>query len=382
MILHAKEYPLRSTIPLVIVSLLVGVWVLSGVPFMMSSPSITNDHRSQSLRVGSCCVALAQAIFASIYADIGLSRRTGRIAHATVILQSCLCGIFIVATFGGWDDAMSIGGSTEHIHPSYSPFVSVISMTGTALLCALLFSFSADQKQLSSSALTDNELRLNGLSIFFILLGSVLVLLIILASALELGSPRYSFVVCTIVARFFISIGFLFVALGIARDPLFITITKGCTRGLMSRGVVGWTLTSMQDIGPVVVSDSELFNEKNGISDMDLMTLSVASLTAVGIGKSFRDASYVLPFPYHEELVAVSSSFRHHESEVKDEATESGVSCVFSVLLPSILLPRIGQISRVHQVVKEFKNLSPTISTLAEEEKMKELAQRVLAVMI
>ncbi len=378
---HAHEFPIASTAQVFVGSLLVGIWAATGLVFVSSSPSITNETRSSCMRIGACAVVCAQALFSALYGNIGMNRRTKALARATVFVMLSLFGALLAASFGGWE-AYGLTGSREYLRPTGSPLLLFMAAMSNVLFAALASCFYVDYKRLAPTLISAEEQRLNRLGLIFIVIGAILPSPFVSMPLVTSDPIKYLFLMRAILVRFFVSIGFLFLALHITKNSLFLMSTKGTMRGLFRRGVVGWLFAEMTDQGPTIIHECESFNKHYGISESETMLFAAASLTAVGMGEDFGDTSYVLPFPNHNELIAVNVSFLHPDPKINDPRLKDNTPCVFSVIVPSMLLSGIGAISDTVSVLTDFKETTPTVSHLATDENVIELAQSMLNTII
>lgn len=378
LIRRIKEFPTKSTISISILIILVGIWILGGVGLVTFSSSISNEDRATAMHIGFCCVVIAELIFSSLYASTGLSRCTVRLAQATSMILTFLLGVLVTAFVVGWDDAVRVLGSREDLRASYHPFIAGIMLVSNSMFAALLYRYYVDFQNLPEAFASQQDRRLNGLCLIFFLIAAVVSSGGAAVTSTGVRIPAYFPAAIAIAGRIPTSIAFLLFSIHITRSPLFVLHTKGSTCRLLDEGLIGWVLATMRDVGPSTICDNELFNEKNGISETDMLTFCAASLTAAGMGESFRDGAFILPFPYHDELIAVCVSFFHFDPEMTDPRHADKTLCLFALVVPSALLSNVGAISRAHDVLVQHQERTSSIVELSEKETITRLADAIL----
>jgi len=168
----------------------------------------------------------------------------------------------------------------------------------------------------------------------------------------------------------------------VARNPLLLFNVKGVTLHLFEDGVVGWNLAVMREMGPTMISTNEPFSERHGIGMKDMITFSTAALTAVGTGESFRDATFIIPFPYHDDLLSVCASFQHYDPEIADPRLGGRALCVFSLIIPSILLRNTSSFVAAGPVLASFVGKSADVNELADPSIAAQMANAILNSMV
>ncbi len=378
LIRRLEDFPSGTTIGITVATICMTIWVLAVVPLLIFSPLVSNEFRGMCLHLGLIAAVVAELLFVTLYANVGLSRSTTGLARLVALTTSALLAILLVAFVDGGIETTRVVGGSSNMRPSHDPLTLAFSSFSNILLAALLVMFYIDYGRLPASVVTKEEIRLNRWSLFLLATGSAITSFDNALSSLLETPPDYVLGVIYLIGRIPVSIGFALLAIHLTSSPLLLANGKGNTRSLLRKGTVGWLLAVMRTIGPTTASVNPSFNERNNISSTDIMTFCTASVTAVGMGESFRNASFIIPFPYHETLVSVCVSFLHRDPHVGDPRLEERSLCVFSLIVPSFLLSNVGDIRRAHAIVMEFANRASTVAHLAETETIATMSQRVL----
>ncbi|HKZ41295.1 MAG TPA: hypothetical protein VJ044_10065, partial [Candidatus Hodarchaeales archaeon] len=102
-----------------------------------------------------------------------------------------------------------------------------------------------------------------------------------------------------------------------------------------------------------------------GIGEKELAVFSASAIMMGGINDRDKETVFVIPFPLKEkDLSVICYSFVIADTGISDTRKAGKTSAVYSVILLTFLLPKLGNLNRksfVHQ--KEFEN-HPNIQTL------------------
>lgn len=382
LVAHLNEYPLSTTLSLTFASLCVGTWVVAGVPLIIFTPEISNEFRGHCVHGGLISVVIAELLFATVFAGIGIGKNTIRLAQITALALTAHLTVLLISLVEGGLEPTRVVGDTEFVRPYHTGVTMLFSAVAHLMFAGLLFSFYWDYRRMPESVLTAEELRHNRRALILLAVGTAISTINAGLASIVSSPPKYVFAIVFFIARFQVSIGFFLLVLHLTRCPFVLINKRGNTRRLLEAGTVGWSLASMRDDGPTPVSQNTPFNERNSITKIDMLTFCTASMTAVGMGESFRDASFLLPFPYHKDLVAVCVSFFHRDPDVNDVRLEDRALCVFAIIVPTVLLRCLKAIEKTPKTVDQFKKRAPTVAVLAHPKMVAELAQAVLDTII
>lgn len=382
LIKFSKESPTGSTFMLVVACFCTGIWTLADIPMVILAPEITNEFRESFLHISLVLLAFGQITLVSYYVNASWSRRTAQLSRITLVALCVQMGVLIAGLVCGSCDTIVIIENEECFHRFFSAEYVITLGVSSVLFAALLASFYDDYRRLGSSVASDSEKRLNGRAVLLILSGTAIGTFFFILESLVHDSLRLFFGIMFIITRIPISLGVLLLALHVARSPVFLLHTKGNARHLVTTGVVGWGFAAMRDAGPDVVSHNDLFNKRNNITDLDMLAFCTTSLMAVGMGESFTETSFIVPFGNLDALVSLCLSFYHPDPGLTDPRFKGNALCIFSIIIPTALLVGVGNLSTAHAVLSEYKERAQTVNDLAEEEMAVELTQLVLDTII
>lgn len=348
----------------------------------MEIEAITSMSIARIRLFGISSIVLGELVFALIYSSVGATKTMTRLAHtASVVLGMSFAFSMAVALFpdGNFSSMHDSRGFVEmHGHP-----VSVaIQVAGNLMFLALLLHSFIEHGKYPDSMISELERKRNRQALVLFSAGCVAEMVNLLVIP-ELSSAGAAFNTVTLVlSRALVAIGYVVMGIQVAGNPLLLFNVKGVTRHLLEDGVVGWDLAVMREMGPTMISTNEKFSERHGIGPKEMITFSAAALTAVGMGESFRDAVFIIPFPYHDDLFSICVSFQHHDPEIVDPRLQGLARCVFALIIPSILLRDANSFVIAGQVVATYAKKHSSVTELADTSVSAEIANALLSAIV
>ena len=101
-------------------------------------------------------------------------------------------------------------------------------------------------------------------------------------------------------------------------------------------------------------------------------------MAMVGIQNSFHDASFVIPYPGHNNLISLCISFTHKDTTAKDPRLEGKGLSIFSIVMPSALIKSIGVSNIYNTIISEYKEKIEDITKFSDKKLSKEIANKIL----
>lgn len=150
-----------------------------------------------------------------------------------------------------------------------------------------------------------------------------------------------------ILARLFITTGFIFIVFQFTKNPVLSFSEKGNPTKFIINGTVNWLLLGNMDLGPEPLQSSSgidsFFNQE------ELQLFSLKLLTSVSLGsEKFSEEICIIPHGNIQkkiDLCAVGFSFLHSDPTLADPRKNGTVQLLFAVIIPAILLPFLANIT-------------------------------------
>ena len=184
--------------------------------------------------------------------------------------------------------------------------------------------------------------------------------------------------ITSLLARVFFSLGFLLLALHLIENPVFILHMYGNTKSLFDEGLIGWYLITISEDELKIKSYNDLFDERCSISKEERIAFTSASMAMVGIQSSFHDASFVIPYPGHNNLISLCISFTHKDTTAKDPRLEGKGLSIFSIVMPSALIKSIGVSDTYNTIISECRKKTEDITKFEDNKLCKDIANKIL----
>lgn len=373
-----RKYPSAATLLIIVLTLLETAWVVQGVHLINRFTWANVDSRIRFLRIGALCAVTGQMGFCWVHARTESNRLRMAFTDFVAILFAAIAGI---GAYGFVEPSTAPANYEESewfLRPAYNAVYGWLTTIANVLFLFVVLILVKRHTELPDSVFSKRDKKMISSSLILFTASGILAALSVTITTFtsDLGFALELFLLSS--DRLTISAGFLIIALQLARSPVLVLNMQGNMKSLLDEGVLGWHLAGMLDIGPSSVNYSTDFCERQNISFEERMMFSATSITAAGMGHTFGDASFLLPFTGHSDLVAVCISFRHAEPSIKDPRQEGKAPSVFALLIPMSLTGRLKSPIGIDEAVNKLKEQFTTLTSLSNPIAMEELTVEVL----
>lgn len=184
-----------------------------------------------------------------------------------------------------------------------------------------------------------------------------------------------------------ISVAVFLVFLLIRSNPLMIFNSKANIEGMVQKGIVGWGLFGFIDDGPTAFQVSKPLLDKYGITEAEILALSVSLMTVSGLNQSFDEVTFAVPFPSNKEesrnemkdnLMILCTSFSHNDPTIEDKRMGGRILAVFTLFVPRFLVFTMSNFNSITPLVKETAHSTKTIHQMNQKEVLDQLTVEIL----
>lgn len=222
-----------------------------------------------------------------------------------------------------------------------SPVISFLILLGFCFLVILIFMFSLWQNKFPNYLISTRIKTTSFYAAALLFIGASLNYFGILLPISFLGISNTLF----FSSRFFLSFAFILITVMITQNPIITLKEKGNPNYLIENGVVGWILVANTDQGPEIKIISDNSKKLYSLDERTLMLYAVSSISIVGIGQTFADTQFIIPFPTKEkELSVICYSFNMNDPTLKDPRRKNRADLVYGMIIPRVFLNYLGNI--------------------------------------
>lgn len=340
------------------------------------------DTRTTIMQIAVASVLAAQMLFTWTHARAEPVPWRKGFADCAAMLIAFLTGVAMYGVIDTDFAAVDYRKGELFLEPDYSiAFVILQALSSGMMWLVLLFSVQRFQ-EFPDTIVSKKEKQTYLWGFVSLTVGSgIAIFSVAFSSAISSSHQAIQIMMCT-ADRMAVAGGFFLLTLTIAQSPPFIFNVRGNVNRLLDTGVVGWLLVAMTEMGPSCMTNSVDFWEKHDITHKQSESFGVVSLSAVGVGHSYREAVFLLPFPKHEDLIAVCVSFSHKDLRMKDTRTAGRTLNVFSIIIPTNLVEYIRTPTHASDIIRNYTTKYGTVTLLSEPSVMQELAATILSEVI
>jgi len=182
--------------------------------------------------------------------------------------------------------------------------------------------------------------------------------------------------------RLYIGLSIIIILEYIQSNPTILMANKVNICQLINNGHIGFLLASVKDQGPTTLVSSTPFNDRYDITHAQLELFTSAKITVVGIGNSFHDSIFSIPFPQQNRLNTISISFSHADPTLKDPRMKQISSAIFSIIVPNSLIPLLSINYNMFNILMDEVSKTKSIDEFADVSKLKNLTEKLVVEII
>ena len=351
-------------IQLLLANILVILWVLAGIPVLVSPELfLLNDIiliEHLGVIAGSLTVNFIFLTFSTSY-----------FGNKMVILPRLGVGIFsiiiglklsLILINNPFETIYGLRISENTLQRHTHPLISLLALTGFLLLIIVLLVYSIWQSKFPNYFITQETKNNSFLSALLIGLGIIINFVGIILPSSYLTISNFAL----LISRFIVAMGFIFMSLQFYKNPIITLTEKNNPKTLLNNGIIGWILITTTDRGPYVQFVSEQTKSLYKFSEKDLTLFSVSSISIVGIGGTFIENRFIIPFKTQKhDLSAICYSFTLEDPTLKDQRKKGVGENVFAIIVPNIVINYLGNVSvnsfSITKKIEEAGNLQEFI---------------------
>ena len=227
-----------------------------------------------------------------------------------------------------------LGTNNELIRVSPIFFSLIIGLSYLFLYLSLIF-FLQNQNKLPSY-IVGEKIKNYSMYAFFILTGGIIFQSIGTLFVMDAFLSEW----VLLLARFLITTGFIFIVFQFTKNPVLSFSEKGNPAQFIANGTINWLLIGNRDFGPESLKSSS--NLKTYFNQEELQLFAVKLITSISLGSgNYNEEICIIPHSNLEKkfnLVAIGFSFLHKDIKVKDIRRKGMCELLFAIVVPSILL--------------------------------------------
>lgn len=245
----------------------------------------------------------------------------------------------------------------------FSPLFSITVINGA--ICIFIAYMSAIR---SSSKLPDiMKTSSKKLQIVIITLSIILIGLLI-SFDLNIFTDTDVFTLSVLI---FLNLFYLILFYFFFSDPIYQFNMGLSANRMVEKDYVGYLVGAITDKGPTVVTSSKTFDERIGLEPMDIETLNVGIMTALGINDTYAEKIAIFPVANYENFSIVVFSFQSTFEGIEDPRIQEGTMAIFGIILPSSLLVNMYNISQAQKKISEVINQYDSIESLIKTDEIR-----------
>lgn len=369
-----RKYPSKSFIPLLVITILAMIWIFTGILWIMDT-NIGEKRIELYIYIGILCMQLLAFIFSLIYV---LSKESSFSANIAVIPMIC-SSIMLFSVFFEMITENNVGMLSFEMQNGHIAYKMNLILIIISLIEVLtIFSAIAHSLVLQSrmSIFQSRNTIQNRLALISLVFGSISIWIYNLLQIFQ--ADWFYIIFATLLSRIFFSLGFLLLALHLIENPIFVLHMYGNTESLFDDGIIGWYFVTITEDELEVKNYHELFDKRFSITNEERLAFTSASMSMVGIQSSFHDASFVIPFPGHSDIVSLCISFAHRDNSSKDPRLKNKNLSIFAVVMPTELIQSIRVSDKYNIIIDDCRVKIENENINIEEKLCKEVANKIL----
>lgn len=358
LILSYREYPSNAILRVIFITLLVGGWVFTSIPWMVDIPDLSDSQIILLADLGTLMGAIARILIAASFTKPNLGTLTYHSALYSIVFTSILIGVRIIEFLEDDETYFGIKRINGLWVDTYHPIIEFIQLISVLLLVIAFISTVRSQKKMPKPLIDSgvNKLYYQVLGLFTA--GGALSVLNQLFFAEKFSVVYKPFYV---MSRFFILFGFLLLSQFISYNPIFILQEKSNLMKPIDSGVIGWMISYNGDLGPETLTYSSPFAEKFHVDENEFISFSASVITVIGITKSFKSSVFMIPFSGKDIFTTLNITFQMYDPRLKDPRLGQKALCIFTIIIPKSLLAKITAFDNAQDILLaeliHFKNL-------------------------
>ncbi len=377
--MSARNLVLTRGHVIVIIMISLGIfWTVSGIPWLFNLP-LNETFVITFSNLGVFAAFLIMSTWAYLNYQFSSRKRTQLISILSIVANSIAIGIRIIDLRNAPAKYYGLAKVDGKWVPITDPIAAFFVLTGIATLLLSLFLVNRELKRLPEYVYPRRLKTINDVAFWLLVSAYILNFISLnLPSGFPLLIQTFSLASRLLVLA---SLSFYFTEL--LHNPLFITSIGGTGRHLIKKGVIGWGLIVFGNMGPQFSNVSEAWKVMLQLDQRTIMLNASALLIAAGLGDSFREYEYIIPFQgVNSRIVSVCYSFRHYDPTCIDKRLENRVPVVFGLFIPLTLMRMVSHILRVEKVIAKYRALHPTMQELSRNDVLEEMAVAILDAII
>jgi len=355
-----------------------GVWVLSGIPWLLNVDFLSDDNIILVAHLGSIAGIISRLLLASIFAKPSLGRATYQLAFISIICSAMLLGIRIEEIFENEGNFYSIRMEDKWVEV-YHPFTAFIILISTITLISSFYLGIKLQNTLPDEIIDKNLKFINNAIILLFTSGGLFSVLSVIV--LTEFYPNLVFI-NYITSRLLIALAFVLLARYLSFDPIFVFQERGNFNKFLNDGIIGWIISVNGDMGPDTLAFSPQISQRYNFDKTELTLFSASSLTAIGLTHSFKPTTFIIPFSGTHKLSTINITFQHKDPTLKDPRFKQIALSVYSIVFPMSIMPKIHTFPKAERMLATSIGQTNDIHEFIQKENLDHLTNEILNIII
>ncbi len=242
----------------------------------------------------------------------------------------------------------------NHFHVIFHPISAILLLTGEILFGISLKRFGDSRKKLLTYLEDQKMLFMSQILQRGVFLGIALYVAgIMVLPPLKYGEPLADIVA---IAATLIITFVMFISLQLSsRDPFLHMHDRKHLRIILEKGISGWIVVRVGDLGPEILAISKELVESRQYSKVMLMNEAIALVTVPGHGERYRETVFMIPFGDSRD-VAICRSFLVQDTSLKDPRFKGQGYVVYGIIIPFFAAPMLKNFGEIAVILDQYFN--------------------------
>ncbi len=348
------------------------------IPFLFGSENLTSDLIFTLYQVGSISYIFTHIAFGLILLRTGIKGLTSNFANIGLITAFMSLGMVIINIFNP--------NTLYHfisIDSGWRVDIDLIALVTISISTFCVLMAFVTLFRVHTSLPVHFEERNSNL-LFYLTIGSPIIGSI-MRYWIELSLPGINngnYQLINVISNLIMSLGALFLSLFLFLEPLFSIYIHKNSKDMIKRGIIGWVITSMTEVGPQIRIKSDIFVETNSIAQSSLFSFTSMSLVLSSGNDFFQNKVFSLPFNSGGDYLGICISFTHKDDNLKDPRADHQSFSIFVVFIPDFMVPLlsnpIGRMDELMKIVNKKIQTTADIDEFCEKEFVEDLTAMLL----